>query len=113
MIGQTTTQQPAGMENAMMRFQTAQADKMAGKNLPKNLEAIEKTAKEFEAVFLSQMMSHMFEGLEADSMFGGGQAEKIYQGMMVNEYAQDLANNGGVGIADEVAKYMLRVQEAG
>jgi len=113
MIGQTATQQSAGMENAMMRFQTAQADKMVGKNLPKNLEAIEKTAKEFEAVFLSQMMSHMFEGLESDSMFGGGQAEKIYQGMMVNEYAQDLANSGGVGIADEVAKYMLRVQEAG
>lgn len=112
MIGQTT-QTPAGFENAMMRFQASGVAGNTQTPSPKNMEAIEKTAKEFESVFLSQMLSHMFEGLETDGMFSGGSAEKIYRSMMVNEYSKQISDGGGLGIADNVAQYMLRVQEEG
>ena len=35
----------------------------------KNREDIEAAARDFEAVFISQMIKPMFEGIETDSMF--------------------------------------------
>ncbi|MCD6035537.1 MAG: chemotactic signal-response protein chel [Rickettsiales bacterium] len=68
--------------------------------------------KEFEAIFLSQMLSHMFEGVSTDPMFGGGASENIYRSYMIDEYSKILTERGGVGIADHVQKEILKLQEA-
>ncbi|MCC6469550.1 MAG: rod-binding protein [Alphaproteobacteria bacterium] len=75
-------------------------------------KAAQKAAKEFEAMFLSQMFGHMFEGIKTDGLFGGGNAEKIYRSLLVDEYGKAMANAGGIGIADQVMKEILRNQEA-
>jgi len=74
-------------------------------------EQAEKTAKEFEAFFLTQMMAHMFEGIKADGMFGGGQGEEMFKSLLVDEYGKMMAKQGGVGIADQVKAHMLKMQE--
>lgn len=68
-------------------------------------------AEEFEAVFLSQMLNHMFEGIETNELFGGGQGEDAYKSMMVEEYGKIIAKTGGIGIADHVKAEMIRMQE--
>jgi flagellar protein FlgJ len=68
-------------------------------------------AKDFEAVFLSEMFSHMFEGLDVNPMFGGGQGEKMFRGMMVQEYGKIMAKGKGIGIADQLQKVMIQMQE--
>ena len=68
-------------------------------------------AEEFEAVFLSQMMAHMFEGISTDGPFSGGQAEKVYRSMLMNEYGRLAAGSGGFGIADRVMSEILKIQE--
>lgn len=75
--------------------------------------AMMKTAREFEGMFLSQMLSHMFSGVETDSMFGGGHGEDMFRGMIVDEYGKMMARTGGIGMADDIQKAMLRMQEAG
>lgn len=72
---------------------------------------IKETAVEFEAQFLGQMLQPMFEGLETDSMFGGGHAEEMWKGMLIQEYGKSIAQNGGVGLADQVQKELLKMQE--
>lgn len=72
---------------------------------------IKETAIDFEAQFLSQMLQPMFEGLKSDGPFGGGHAEKMWQSMLVQEYGKAIAQSGGIGIADEVQKQLLRAQE--
>lgn len=72
---------------------------------------IRKSAQDFEAVFLSQMLSPMFESLETDGLFGGGSGERMYRGMLVEEYGKALSRNGGVGIADAVARQIIASQE--
>ena len=67
-------------------------------------------AKEFEAVFISQMLTPMFEGIETDGMFGGGSAENIYKSMMLEEYGKLIAANGGIGIGSAVKAEMLQMQ---
>lgn len=68
-------------------------------------------AQDFEAVFLSQMIKPMFDTVPTNEMFGGGNAENIYRGLMVQEYGKALAKNGGVGIADSVYRELLKLQE--
>lgn len=69
-------------------------------------------AQGFEAFFLSQMLSHMFAGLEADPLFGGGHGEEVWKSLMIDEYAKATARKGGIGIADHVMTVMLQAQEA-
>ena len=72
---------------------------------------VEEAAVDFEAVFLSQMLQHMFEGIPTNEVTGGGSAEDIYRSMMLEEYGKLMAKAGGVGIADQVKKEMLKTQE--
>lgn len=77
----------------------------------RNLRAMRQAAQEFEAVFLSQMFGHVFEGLKTDGVFGGGHAEKVYRTLLVDEYGKTMARAGGIGIGDAVLQQMLRNQE--
>lgn len=77
----------------------------------KDVDKIEEAAKEFEAVFLSQMVSHMFEGIDTDPMFGGGHAEGIYRSMLVQEYGKAMAEAGGIGISDVLKSELIAMQE--
>lgn len=69
------------------------------------------TAEEFEAVFLSVMFKQMFSGLDAKGPFGGGHGEEVFRELLADEYAKEIARGGGVGLADEVYREMLALQE--
>jgi flagellar protein FlgJ len=71
-----------------------------------------KTAEEFESFFMTQMLEHMFKGIETGGYFGGGHGEDIYQSMMLKEYGRVLAKAGGLGIADIVNQELINMQEA-
>ena len=74
----------------------------------KNIDAV---SQDFEAVFLSQMLSSMFSGEEFTSFFGGGTSGDIYKSFMMNEYGKVLAQSGGIGIASQVKQELLKLQE--
>jgi Rod binding domain-containing protein len=91
------------------------ADPLAGRAAPRptaDPEAAARAAEEFEAVFLAQMLGHMFAGIDAGGPFGGGKAEETWRSMMIEEYGRVMAKAGGLGIADAVMAEMLRIQEA-
>jgi len=70
-----------------------------------------KKAEEFEAFFLSQMLQPMFQNIEAAEPFGGGNAERMWRSMQVDELGKAFAKAGGIGLAQSVMKEMLRLQE--
>lgn len=79
----------------------------------KNFEKIDAAAKDFEAVFLSEMLKPMFKEInEADPLFGGGHGEEVFNGFMVQEYGKLMAQRGGIGLADHVREELLKIQEA-
>jgi len=71
----------------------------------------EKAAKVFEAVFIGQMLSAMFAGIKTDGPFGGGPGESMFRSMMIEEYSKAIADQGGFGLADQVKREILRLQE--
>jgi len=70
-----------------------------------------KAANEFEAVFLNTYLEGMFDGLKTDGPFGGGQGEKMYRSLLLGEYSKSITASGGLGIADQVYREILAIQE--
>ena len=76
-----------------------------------NNQDLRKAAVQFTGVFMSQMFSHMFEGIGTDTMFGGGQGEEMFRSMMIDKYGQAIEQRGGFGLAQAVTKELLKHQE--
>jgi Rod binding domain-containing protein len=74
-------------------------------------EKISEAAVEFEAVFISEMMKPMFEGISTEAPFGGGKGEEVFRSMLLQEYGKTMAKTGSVGVADAVKKELIKSQE--
>ena len=86
------------------------AENLKAAKQARDLEKTGDSAREFEAVFITEMMKPMFEGISTDGMFGGGKAEEIFHSLMLQEYGKIMAQTGQVGIADHVKEELLRIQ---
>ncbi len=72
---------------------------------------IVEAAKDFEAVFITQMLQHMYAGIKTDGPFGGGHAEETWRSVLLDEYGKTVSQSGGIGIAEHVQRELLRLQE--
>ena len=70
-----------------------------------------KVGRQFETMFLSEMLQPMFQGLKTDGLFGGGHGEEMFRSMQVEEYAKAVMKQGGIGVAAAVQREVLRMQE--
>ncbi len=70
-----------------------------------------KVGQDFEAMFLTEMLEHMWDGIGTDGLFGGGNGERIFRSFAIQEYARFFAERGGVGIAQAVQRSLLQLQE--
>ncbi len=78
---------------------------------PAQMATIDKTAKDYEAGFVSAMLESMYAGVKTDKMFGGGSAEGMYRTMLNQEYVKAIAARVSLGIADSIKREMIRMQE--
>jgi peptidoglycan hydrolase FlgJ len=76
-----------------------------------DMSAVKKAADEFEGMFLSQMLGHMFDSVEVDPLFGGGHGEEMFRSMLINEYGKSMVKAGGLGLSAQIQRDMLRLQE--
>lgn len=74
--------------------------------------AARQTAEAFEAMFVAQLLGQMFKGVSAAAPFGGGAGEQVYRDMLGEQYAKTIARSGGIGIADDIHRQILAMQEA-
>jgi Rod binding domain-containing protein len=74
--------------------------------------AMDRAAKQFEGVMISQFLGTMFSGIKTDGPFGGGQGEEMFRSMMVDKYAEGITAQGGFGLAASIKAQMLKMQEA-
>ena len=72
-----------------------------------------RTAEQFEAVFLTEMLQPMFEGLSTDGIGGGGRGEEMFRPLLIEQYADAIAKRGGVGVAANILSELTRMHAAG
>jgi len=108
-----TLQQTQSNASHAKMMQAGNALKGQSQNEAKTESKTDVAARDFEAVFISQMLAHMFDGIETNEMFGGGASEKIYKSMMVEEYGKIISQSGGIGVSDSIKSQLIAMQAKG
>lgn len=73
-------------------------------------EKTRQTVQDFEAFFISQSFEQMYSTVPVNETFGGGNAEKIFRSMMIDEYGKMLAKSGGIGLTDQIMAQLIQQQ---
>lgn len=91
-----------------------EAIKPAGSTLTLGQVArVRQQAEEFEGVFLNTLTKQLFSGLKTDeSVMGGGFSEETWRSLQAEQLASTMAQNGGLGIAEQILPDLLALQEA-
>lgn len=80
---------------------------------PTQIARVRQQAEEFEGVFLNTLTKQMFSSLKTDaSVMGGGFGEETWRSMQSEMLANTMAQNGGLGIAEQLLPDLLALQEA-
>jgi Rod binding domain-containing protein len=101
----------AGIGNSQLLAAASLSKPVLAPSSAKTPDQASKVAKDFEAVFINEMMGSMFQGIQSDGMFGGGPGESIFRSMMIENYSKTMAAQGGFGLANAVKRELLRAQE--
>ena len=83
----------------------------AGTPSASNNQDLRKAAEQFTGVFMSQMFGHMFEGMNTDKMFGGGQGEEMFRSVLTDEYGKAAAKQNVGGMTDKIMHALIAQQE--
>lgn len=81
---------------------------MAG---PKTKTALQDAASDFEAAFIAQMLTH--SGLAESLTSGEGQMASAFGTFFIEHLAADMAQSGGLGLADSIYKQLERYDQDG
>lgn len=88
------------------------ASPLAANALAPQARRADDAAKEFEAVFIAQMLAPLFSSIETPAIAGGGKSEEFFKSMLQDSYAKAMAERGGFGIADHVKSSLIDIQGA-
>jgi Rod binding domain-containing protein len=77
---------------------------------PQQQAKAQKTATDFEAMFLNSMFSQMTSGLKGEGPFGDTTGTGVWRSMLTEQYSRNFAKAGGVGVATEVYRTLIMQQ---
>lgn len=72
----------------------------SGKNMTQQQADV--VSKDFESLFISQMLEQMFGESIGSSAFGTTDTDEVYKSLMVQEYGKIITKSGGIGIATKI-----------
>lgn len=72
--------------------------------------SLRKQCSEFESFLYNFMLKTMRSTVPEDDLFSGGNAEKIYQSMLDQEYSQMMSEKINSGLADALYKQLMQKQ---
>lgn len=84
---------------------------LPGSRAPRDPGALMLKAKELEAAFLSEMLSHTGLGASSES-FGGGEGEEQFASFLRGEQAKLMVEKGGIGLAEMIFKSLVEAEGA-
>lgn len=107
---QDALQEKSGVDEGSFEQALAEA-KASG-----DTEKLREVSDQLEAVFINMMMKTMRQSIpETDGIFKKSEAEKMFQSMLDEEYANNLASAGGIGLSDmifdQMEKYLYNEED--
>lgn len=84
----------AYLTNKMEQRQLSQRDRIN--------QRLEDKSRQLESVMLSEMIEPMFPQGKESMLYGDTESSKIYRMFMIQEYAEIMSKQGGIGVAEQV-----------
>lgn len=81
------------------------------KNGSKSQHDIKKAAQDFEAIMLNMVIKAMWKTIPKSDLFEQNNATQIYEGIMHTALSEEMARNGGMGIAKVLYQQLSREQK--
>lgn len=77
-------------------------------NLNRKIEErkLKESCKEFEAIFIKQMLKSMKSTVKKSGLIKENMGEKLFDDMLYDEYAKKMSNTSEFGIADMMYKQL-------
>ena len=95
----------------MINVAKAENSKNVLKNNPKSSHELQKAAQDFEAVLLNMVLKAMWKTIPKSDLFEKNSSSEIYKGLMHSSLSEEMASNGGLGIAKVLAQQLSREQK--
>ena len=73
---------------------------------------VRKVAKQFESLFVNQMVSAMRKTVVKGGIIPESNAERIYQSMLDNQYSEKMADTEQLGLSQIIYDHLLRQSRA-
>ncbi len=73
-------------------------------------DALYEACQDFEAIFIKQMLDVMRQTVHKSGMINGGAAEEIFEDMLYDEYAAQMARTAAFGLADTMYEQLTLSQ---
>lgn len=69
-------------------------------------------AADFESVYIADAFKSMFKDVSVDPLNGkSDNSNETWRDMLLDQYAKDFVNKGGIGLADSIASELIKIQE--
>lgn len=88
------------------------AERAAGTPANAPASPLRKQAEQLEGLFLNTLVSQMLSSTNSRGMFGGGYAEETWKSMQAEQISNQIAQSGGIGLADTIMQNLLTLQSA-
>ncbi|MBU1753353.1 rod-binding protein [bacterium] len=95
-----TTVQEQGMTSQKIQSPESERD------LKLQKERLQEASYDLEAIFVNMLLSEMRKSTWKTEMFHGGYAEDMWNDMLYDEYAKNMAKSNKFGIADMIYNQM-------
>lgn len=95
----------AGLAGASMQIDPQGLDRLRAGAREQSPEALHEAARQFEALFIHMMLKNMRESGFGDELFDSEQG-KLYQGMFDQQVSANMAQSGGLGLADLLVRQL-------
>lgn len=73
---------------------------------------LKQTCSDFESLLVSQMLANMRQTIPENSLFGSSDADDIFQDMMDQQIAQNIAESGSIGIGKLIYKQVSEASKS-
>lgn len=99
----------SGVSQYLQKLSALSPTSALGGATPKSEEeALARTAQEFEAMFIAELLKAGSNSDMSAKLFGDSRAMKIFSEMRDEAYAEEMARAGGMGIAKMLCKELGR-----
>lgn len=92
-----------------MKITAAKPPEFANPNRERN-EAVMNVARQFETMFVNQMVGAMRKTVSNEGLVPEGRGEKIYRSMLDYEYSKKMSESDQLGLAKVIYQQLLQGQ---